>query len=129
MNPVKIKSLLNKTKSLKINGIKFVIKRLSIIDFFEDKLFPFGFTESLDEKRIREHMNQKMDFNKLKDHYKTLFMKGVVKPKLTEVDSEDSVCVDELFKDWELVNKLYTEIFLLSFGKKKNFERFLKKGL
>ena len=128
MNPDKVKKILNKQKEKTINGVIFVFKKISILDFFEDKVIPFGFNQTVDEKRIQERIKQDLSFDKLKDHYKSIFFKSVVKPKLSEKDEVDAVCVDELFNDWDMCNKLYEEIFKLSFGKKKIFRRFLRRG-
>ena len=57
---------------------------------------------------------------KIKDHYSQVLVAGCHKPKLSLKDDGSGLFVEDLFKDWELVNKLYEEIINFTYGKKKN---------
>lgn len=113
-----LSSLLNEKKVLKIKGVNFVIKKIDALAFLDGSkvmmqyydVYKVGKSEKQDvqiaEKKIREHFSE-------------VIVSGCVSPKLSHKEEEGSICVNELFKDMDIVNKLYEEIIGFTYGKKK----------
>jgi hypothetical protein len=59
--------------------------------------------------------------DKLKSHYRDVFLAAVVEPKLKRTDDkgDSGIFVDNLFTDWDLAHELYEQIISYTYGKKK----------
>lgn len=109
--------LINETKTVSVKGVRFTIKKIDIVNHLEGTkvlktvydVHKTGKQSDIDET------NQK----KIREHFSHVLVAGVVYPKLTFKKEETGQHVDELFFDWELVAKLYEEIMLFTYGKKK----------
>lgn len=109
--------LINETKTVSVKGVRFTIKKIDIVNHLEGTkvlktvydVHKTGKQSDIDET------NQK----KIREHFSHVLVAGVVHPKLTLKKEETGQHVDELFFDWELVAKLYEEIMLFTYGKKK----------
>jgi hypothetical protein len=125
-----LSSVLNQTFRIKVQGgVIFKIRKLNPIDFISGaKALQMHF----DTYRTANE-SQRMDLlvsnkNKIQDHYRDVIMASVVEPKLCykKEDANDGTngkemitWVDDLFTDWGLVNELYEQIMMLTYGKKK----------
>jgi len=121
-----IKQKLLGHKRIKIDGMKFTIKKLNpFIDFPAEKM-PQIFTATLAQKKAEENKQaQNTDFNKFKDDLYMIVNAGVVEPKILPVGKgeehgkEDGITVEDLFRDMEFGFKLYTEIMIHSMNRFK----------
>lgn len=121
---------LNQTKKVYIQGIRFEIKRISPMDYFTG-IDPFVrfFATYEDKKAIEKALGHSKDLpvKKIQDHYRSVFLAGVVRPKLSAKDDGVEIFVDDLFEDWELCNQLYAAIHNYTYGvKKKTLPTFLR---
>ncbi len=111
------------TKYVRVQGIRFRLKKLdptAILDGSQVMLQSFG----LYEKKKPENLeDQKPNMDKIKSHFRDMFMASVIEPKLfrkkEDADAENGIFVDYLFTEWELANDLYEAIVAFSYGKKK----------
>ena len=113
-----LSAVLDETKALRVNSVKFKIRKVNVLDHlagskvllqtydtYKTGLEPQG-TDSVSEKKIREH-------------YAHVLCAGVVEPKLSHKDDGNGIFVEKMFIDWEMCAKLYNEILVFSYGKKK----------
>jgi hypothetical protein len=109
-----LNGVLNETKTLKIKGLKFVIKKINVLDHLDgSRLMLQSFDLYAQGKSGPEATTKK-----IQEHYSHVLCAGVVHPRLHLKEGE-GIKVSELFHDFEIANKLYEEIYLLSYGKKK----------
>jgi hypothetical protein len=112
---------LNKTKAVKINGVRFVIKRFTPLNYLDGSnillnsfdAYKIGKDPEADAEMIKQ------DLKKMRDHFRDTFIAAVVKPALSRKEEPDKVWVDEVFQDWDMACKLYEEVMLYTYGKKK----------
>lgn len=104
-------SVLAKTKTVKINGIRFQIKKINPLDHLD------GSKVMLQAYDIHKTKGQEAEISpkKIKEHFADVIIAGVVNPKI------DRDTAEKMLNDWELVNKLYEEIISYTYGKKKLF--------
>lgn len=107
-------SVLGETKTLKIKGLRFIIKKINVLDHLDgSKLMLQSFDTYRSEKG-----NPDIPTKKIKEHYSEVICAGLVHPRVYLKQGE-GIHVEELFHDWEIANKLYEEIYLFAYGKKK----------
>ena len=113
-----LKKVLGETKTLKIRGTKFIIKKVSVIDHVKGAQVMM---QVYDQYKTGNAVKTPSEVNekKIKEHYSQVLVAGVVHPRLKHKEDQPGIMVDDLFVDWEIVNKLYEEIMTLSYGKKK----------
>lgn len=119
-----LKSHLTSEKKISINGVNFIIRKIIPMDFAEGSQVVLKLFDTVkngnDSLTLSNDPNQQMQqVKKIKKHWSELFMAGVVKPKLLLVDGPDGVCVDEIFRDWDMASKLHDSIYEWTYGKKK----------
>jgi hypothetical protein len=108
--------VLHETKTVRVCGIKFKIKKIDPFDYLEGyKVMLQSYAENEGKKPVS---NGKIDEKKVRDHVKHTLICGVAEPKLA-LKAEDGYLVDQLFVNMKIVNKLYTEIVEFTYGKKK----------
>ena len=117
-----LKSHLRKTKTIRIDGIKFVIKKISPKDHLAgvDVILSY-YKLYKKEKTQGEPASLLEGQEKLKKVMKDFIYAGVVSPKMTMKDEvkEDEVSIDELLSDMALAQSLVLKIIEYSYGKKK----------
>ena len=111
-------SHLNGRKVVLINDFSFIIKKIDILDYMANDSILLKVFDLYTNKRSAEMKNLPME--KVRQHYKQVICAGVVNPKVTYKDESEGICVDELFNDWDLTQKLYAEIIEYTVGKKKS---------
>lgn len=104
-----LNSALNQTKAVKINGVKFKIKKINPLDHLD------GSKVMLQYYDVHKTKNQDSEISskKIKEHFEDVLLAGIVSP------SVNKEIVDKMMNDWGLVNKLYEEIMTFTYGKKK----------
>lgn len=128
MWPFKKKNLrdaLRQTKKLKLHGVLFEIKKISPVNYLTGNS---SLIESFSVYSKDTPAFKPSDYEKIKRHYRDVFLDSVIKPKLTRDESIDGVCVDEIFENWELANDLYLAITELTYGKKKSLLSYREKS-
>lgn len=109
---------LNETKKIKIDGVIFRIKRLNPINYLDGSQ---AIRQIYDIYKVGDQKIDDRSMNKIKTHYRDVFMGCIVKPKLSRKKDGEGVFVDDIFEDWDLANSLYEEIIEYTYGKKKVF--------
>ncbi len=111
------------TKYVRVHGIRFCLKKLdptAVLDGSQVMLQSFGLYE---KKKPETLEDQKPNMDKIKAHFRDMFMASVIEPKLfrkkEDADEANGIFVDYLFTEWELANDLYEAIVAFSYGKKK----------
>lgn len=108
------------TKKVKVKGINFRIKKIDALSYLDgSKSLIKMYDVYQGKKKASDDFMTEGDLKKTREHFKDVLLAGVVSPKLSRKEDEDGVFVDKVFVDWDLVEKLYTEIMLFTYGKKK----------
>lgn len=111
----KLEDALNETKIVFIHKVRFRIKKLDPFAYMDGSNAIAQVFQTWEQKRELTEPNMK----KVKDHYRDVFLAGVVEPKLARKQEDEGVFVDNLFTDWGLANELYSAIMGFTYGKKK----------
>jgi len=122
----KLAAALDTSKLVKVHGVLFTLRKVSPLDYARGaKALQMHF-DTFKSKGQREQLETLVNGeDKVKEHYRHVFMSSVVEPKLRWNDKKDtddtseSIWVDNLFTDWDLAYNLYLEIMYVSYGKKK----------
>jgi len=122
-----LKKKLQQLKTIKVEGIKFVIKKINPFLDFRINEMPTIFTEYFTERKPEPKVNEAY-FKKILEEMKLIVEKGVVKPELVPLGKgekrgkEEGITVDDLFVDIELGTKLYFEIMAHSLNRFKGLK-------
>jgi hypothetical protein len=114
-----LESVLNKTKTVRIHGVKFKIKKIDPSDYLDGSKV---MTQLYDVYKTNKNLpseNVESILTKVKHHYKDVFLSAVVSPQLTRKKDDSGLFVDNLFTEWDLAHELYVEIMAFTYGKKK----------
>jgi len=109
--------VLFETKKIRIKGIIFIIKRIDPHDFLSGHMV---MRQVYDEYKIKSDdkvLNNNL--KKIREHMSHVLVAGTVKPKLSLKDVPGHINVSEVFKDPSIADKLFEEINLFTYGKKK----------
>lgn len=107
---------LDKTKTVRIKGFRFIIKKISPLDHLKGSKVMLQAYEVL---KMGKGQEKESSEKKIKEHLSEVLLVGVVHPKLTPKEDEPGIFIDKLFVDYELVNELYSQIIQYTYGKKK----------
>jgi hypothetical protein len=114
----KIEDVVIKPKTVRVHGVKFVIQKIDPTAFLDGSkvmLQAYDLYKVGNEKAEVSETN----INKVKEHYRDVFMSSVQEPKLSRKQSEQGhLFVDHLFTEWDLAHKLYGHIIEHTYGKK-----------
>lgn len=114
-----LKEKLNETKRVKINGVVFHVRKLSVPDHLAGAKVMHA---SYEKFQLGTQTDLEPSKKKIKEYYRDVILKGVVKPKLSPKPAEecgDDVSIEEVLSDWDMVEKLHDAILLETYGKKK----------
>ena len=115
----KLEDVLNETKVVKLSGIRFVIRKVNLLDHLAGSKVLLQSFETHKTAGAKVAGLQISD-DKVKRHYADILVSGVVEPKLAHDRGEPgAILVDDMFPNWELVESLYGEIMKFTYGKKK----------
>jgi hypothetical protein len=129
----RLEDVLFETKSVKIHGVFFEIRKLNPVDYMRGAKVHHAAFQTYEKASAEQKVNMVLEegaLKKVQDHYADVFISSVVsfgnppqklcyKKDEGKEGYEGALCVDKLFTDWDLANELYTEIIVHSFGKKK----------
>lgn len=114
-------SALTKTYRVKVCGVVFRIRKVNPLDYMAGAQVlqkQFDVYKTKGQKQAETTMTDGR-IKAVKEHYKDIFMAGVVSPALTRKEGTEGILVDNLFSDWDLAEGLYRKIMELTYGKKK----------
>lgn len=98
-------------------GVIFIIKKIDPLNYVDGSQ---AVAQVFDTYKI-EKTNSSIERNmtKIRKHFSDVFLAAVIEPKLARKQDLEGIFVDNLFTDWDLASKLYEEIMLFTYGKKK----------
>jgi len=112
-----LKSKLDETKVVLVSGVKFKIKKINSLNYLDgSKALVSSF--EIYKTGNKDAANLVSD-KKIMEHLCHVICVGVIFPKLSLKKEEGSIFVEDLFVDPSLVNDLYEQIMLFTYGKKK----------
>lgn len=112
--------VVGKTRKVVVCGIHFRIKKLDVFDFATGSKVMLPSVQTYEEAKQTEKEVKELDLKKIKEHYKDVFMAAVVEPKLKRnLEDAEGAWVENLFTEPDLVEGLYNQILLYTYGKKK----------
>jgi hypothetical protein len=114
-----LESVLHSTKSVRVHGVKFTIKKIDPSNYLDGSKVMISIYETYKVGPTTPTEVTTKTIEKIKEHYRDIFMAAVQSPKLRRNDSTDGMLVDNLFTEWDLAHKLYAEIMMFTHGKKK----------
>ena len=119
-----LKDVLGATKVVRPLGVKFKIKKIDTSSFLDGSKVMLQMYDiyKMDVKELQGRQEEtNKSLQKVKEHYKDVFMASVVEPKLKRKpeSTEEGIPVDNLFTEWDLCHQLYGEIIAYTYGKKK----------
>lgn len=114
----KLDSILNATRRVKISGVVFTIRKINTLHYLDgSKIIQ---TQYEIYKNGKTDPNPEVSEKKMKEFFSQFLVAGVVNPKLSlKENDENCIFVERMFVDWDLCMKLYEEIMLFTYGKKK----------
>jgi len=119
----KLENALYDLRSVKIMGIDFTLKKIDVFDHMSGSN---SLKAEYDVYKVAENETDAKNRNlekKMKIHYRDVLCAGIVVPFITRKKEDSGTHVDELFKNWELADRLYEEIIDFTYGKKKVKQR------
>ena len=105
-------SVLQETKFIRINGIRFQIKKIDVMNFLDGSKVMLQYYDTF--KLEKGNQDKEMSHKKIREHMKEILCAGVVNPKLSLND--ENYKVDKMFVNMKLVNKLYEVIMKYTYG-------------
>jgi hypothetical protein len=113
----KLEDVLNKTKTVRIHGVVFKIKKIDPTAYLDGSKVMLQAYDTYKVSKQSTELNEST-LLKVKEHYRDVFLASVVYPKLRRKEGE-GLLVDHLFTEWDLAHELYAKIMELTYGKKK----------
>jgi hypothetical protein len=112
-----LKDVVLSQRRVRVKGIWFKIRKINPLDYLDGskaaiqtfELYSSGKGNQIDEVNMK----------KVKEHYADVLLAGVVTPKMSRKDDGSGFYIQDLFNDWDLVERLYQEVMKYTYGKKK----------
>ena len=105
-------------KKIKINGWKFIIKKINPLADFTSENMPQIFTSFISKRKPTEPLLNEATLKKMEEDMKVVIEAGLVEPKLSPRNkSNEGITVDDLFRDYQTAADLYKEIFIHSLNR------------
>jgi len=113
----KLESVLCATRKVKVSGVVFTIGKINILHYLDGSKIIQQVYDVY--KSSKQEAMPELSEKKLKEFFSHFLVAGVVSPKLTLKEDGDGIFVEKMFVDWDMCMKLYEEIMLFTYGKKK----------
>lgn len=113
-----LESVVCQEKKVTVCGIKFKIRKINPIDYFNGSKSVIQFYDTYKQPDVNDP-GFANNLSKVKDHFADVILAGVVEPKLSRKKGEDGIPIENLFTDWGLAGDLYGAIMEYTYGKKK----------
>lgn len=105
-------------KNIRVGGFDFVIRKINPLSDFPSNNIPQIFTSFISRRKAEPTSSLTMpQILKSIEDMKLIIQVGLVKPKLVTDNKEDGITIDDLFRDTDIVTKLYFEILTHSLNK------------
>lgn len=114
----KLNSVLDATKKVKVSGVVFTIRKINVLHYLDGSKIIQQLYDTYKSSGSTENVPE-MSEKKMKEFFSQLLVAGVVNPKLSFKDDGTGTHVEKMFVDWDMCMKLYEEIMLFTYGKKK----------
>lgn len=117
-----LNEVLGETKTVKIHGIKFTIRKLDAVHFLDGSKVLAQVFDTYKVEAVKDKEKAQASMKKVKEYWADVFLASVVSPVLVRKKEDavgEAILVDNLFTEWDLVNELYAQIILFTYGKKK----------
>lgn len=111
-----LESYLHETKTVKVKGIKFTIKKINALNYLDGSR---ALQQSFDTYKTKSDASAVMSDKKVADYFENVLCGCVVHPRLVHKKEDQGIFIQDLFVDWDLVVGVYNEIMLFTYGKKK----------
>lgn len=113
----KLESVLDAKKVVRVHGVRFTIRKINVLHYLDGSKI---IQQTYDTyKSGKTDINPEVSEKKMREFFSHFLVAGVVNPKLTLKDDNTGIFVEKLFVDWDMCMKLYEEIMLFTYGKKK----------
>lgn len=109
-------SVLNETKTVRVNGIKFKIKKIDPLNFLDGSRVML---QSYDTYKSGKEPDVAVSEKKVREHVSQVLVAGVAEPALSHKDDGSGFYVENLFVNPKITNTLYEQIIAFTYGKKK----------
>lgn len=113
----KLESVLEATQMVKISGVVFTIRKINPLHYLDGSKIIQAQYEVY--KSGKQDPSPETTDKKMREFFSQFLVAGVVNPKLSLKEDGDGIFVEKMFVDWEICMKLYEEIMLFTYGKKK----------
>ena len=113
----KLESVLESTRSVKVSGVRFTIRKINVLNYLDGSKI---IQQTYDiYKSGKQDPNPEVSAKKMREFFSEFLVAGVAHPRLTLKDDGTGIHVEKMFVDWDMCMKLYEEIMLFTYGKKK----------
>ncbi len=118
--PIEAKEYLRQTKAIRVNGVSFVIKKISIEEHLAGLNVILAIHQTYAVGKKDGIADQVTDFKQVRKFMRDIIFAGVVKPVLNiGKEQNENVHVDEILNDIPLAQELTSQIVAFTYGKKK----------
>lgn len=104
------------TKKVRVNGIRFEIKKLNALNYVDGTN---TIKQTFEVYKTKGDMQAVVSDKKVVEYFSEVLCGCVVHPKINHKKEDGGIWVQDLFVDWDLVVLLYNEIMTFTYGKKK----------
>lgn len=117
---VELKDYLRKTTKIKVNGVRFEIKKIGMEEHLAGLNVIMKTWELYKREKPQDPVVIAEDSAKVKKFMRDFIYAGVVSPKLTlKPEEAGAICIEEILNDMELAQGLTVKIIEFAYGKKK----------
>jgi hypothetical protein len=106
-------------KKVTIKGIEFIIQRIRLLDYLSGAKVMTQTFDTYKTASIDGGKELPTSFKKIEEHFADVLIAGVVSPRISRTQGESPICIEDMFKDWEMCSELYEAIMEFTNGKKK----------
>lgn len=112
-----LESVLDETRKVKVSGVVFTIRKINPLHYLDGSKI---IQQQYDiYKSGKNDQNDEVSTKKMKEFFSQFLVASVVHPKLSLKDDGSGIFVEKMFVDWEMCMKIYSEVMLFTYGKKK----------
>jgi hypothetical protein len=115
-----LESALGSTKTVRVHGVKFKIRRINPLDYLAGSRAVRQLYDTYQANTAANVEIRETQVAEIKRHYCDTFLAAVVEPALKRTkDAEgEGLPVEHLLTDWAFANELYEKILEHTYGKK-----------
>lgn len=112
-----LEAVLDETRKIKVSGVVFTIRKINPLHYLDGSKI---IQQQYDiYKSNKEEVLSDVNSKKMKEFFSQFLVASVVHPNLSLKDDGSGIYVEKMFVDWDMCMKLYSEVMLFTYGKKK----------